>query len=73
MANSEMKEWNSMGSSGKVSMTGIKITRAGRDEGNEAREINLWEHNEKGFRGSLHRACLGAMGQMTFLWLLVTT
>lgn len=29
-----VKEWNSTGSSGKVTMTGIKVTRAGRN-GNE--------------------------------------
>lgn len=67
----KVKEWNSMENSVKVSMTGIKVTTAGMNEGNEAREVNL--SYEKVFRGSLHRACLGAIGQMTCLCLLATT
>ena len=54
-------------------MTGVEVSRAGRDEGNESSQVNLWVHNEKGIKGSLHRACLKATRQMTFLCLLVTT
>lgn len=52
-----------MGNSGKFPMTGIKVPRVGRDEGNEAGEGNLQGHKEKGF---IAQGVLGSSGTSDF-------
>lgn len=60
-----MDERNSMGNSGKVSKAGIKVIRAGRSHRKWGWRGKPTGADEKGFRGSLHRAH-GSIGTRTF-------